>query len=553
MLLSVENFNAEQKYMNDKRRLVDRLVNGFGVVSGLSVVRINEQTISLESGMAVDSTGREIVVPNPVTKKLSMINGYEAAISSEKNAYVYLCMEYSEGEKGRGYDLASDSGDTAHDKIKEGYELYLTSAEPEDDIDPVRSLYENAATVFSDDHIRIRHIIQKFANPLSEIELRVEIETFTKQFVSFSYDIQLICMICEGEDSSVLSVKFNEMLNEKKSRYTLVYKLKTNNVTDAEAAAAIDPSTFSISYDKQPAEGAISGRCSTQVISGDITDAIFRSYYEQDMDTVLRASLGSRLYLARIDLINAGETAVIECIHNVPFSQYVINSALQNALLRSSFIGLPGDSRNDRSLASGIREPLRASEKNVTSGICRIDLSDGSLKNKVFYSGEIIHGLGLGSVTIVLGINSGNNTVYGNTEIFKEDVPPVKLAAKLDPSKGSFVIGVLSTATIMNDFLEVKWTAIRDVDETMNEKNEMKILIKPSSLVLKPRESRYLDAVCSNMANKTVRWSVVPETGGNIDSNGLYSAPSTEGVYEVIAQSAVYPDIKASVMVVVRE
>ena len=553
MLLSVENFNAEQKYMNDKRRLVDRLVNGFGVVSGLSVVRINEQTISLESGMAVDSTGREIVVPNPVTKKLSMINGYEAAISSEKNAYVYLCMEYSEGEKGRGYDLASDSGDTAHDKIKEGYELYLTSAEPEDDIDPVRSLYENAATVFSDDHIRIRHIIQKFANPLSEIELRVEIETFTKQFVSFSYDIQLICMICEGEDSSVLSVKFNEMLNEKKSRYTLVYKLKTNNVTDAEAAAAIDPSTFSISYDKQPAEGAISGRCSTQVISGDITDAIFRSYYEQDMDTVLRASLGSRLYLARIDLINAGETAVIECIHNVPFSQYVINSALQNALLRSSFIGLPGDSRNDRSLASGSREPLRASEKNVTSGICRIDLSDGSLKNKVFYSGEIIHGLGLGSVTIVLGINSGNNTVYGNTEIFKEDVPPVKLAAKLDPSKGSFVIGVLSTATIMNDFLEVKWTAIRDVDETMNEKNEMKILIKPSSLVLKPRESRYLDAVCSNMANKTVRWSVVPETGGNIDSNGLYSAPSTEGVYEVIAQSAVYPDIKASVMVVVRE
>lgn len=553
MLLSVENFNAEQKYMNDKRRLVDRLVNGFGVVSGLSVVRINEQTISLESGMAVDSTGREIVVPNPVTKKLSMINGYEAAISSEKNAYVYLCMEYSEGEKGRGYDLASDSGDTAHDKIKEGYELYLTSAEPEDDIDPVRSLYENAATVFSDDHIRIRHIIQKFANPLSEIELRVEIETFTKQFVSFSYDIQLICMICEGEDSSVLSVKFNEMLNEKKSRYTLVYKLKTNNVTDAEAAAAIDPSTFSISYDKQPAEGAISGRCSTQVISGDITDAIFRSYYEQDMDTVLRASLGSRLYLARIDLINAGETAVIECIHNVPFSQYVINSALQNALLRSSFIGLPGDSRNDRSLASGSREPLRASEKNVTSGICRIDLSDGSLKNKVFYSGEIIHGLGLGSVTIVLGINSENNTVYGNTEIFKEDVPPVKLAAKLDPSKGSFVIGVLSTATIMNDFLEVKWTAIRDVDETMNEKNEMKILIKPSSLVLKPRESRYLDAVCSNMANKTVRWSVVPETGGNIDSNGLYSAPSTEGVYEVIAQSAVYPDIKASVMVVVRE
>ena len=553
MLLSVENFNAEQKYMNDKRRLVNRLVNGCGVVSGLSVVRINEQTISLESGMAIDSTGREIIVPNPVTKKLSMLKGYESAMSSGKNAYVYLCMEYSEGEKGRGYDLASDSGDTAHDKIRESYDLYLTSAEPEDDIDPVRSLYENSETVFSDDHVRIRHIIQKFANALSEIELRVEIETFTKQFVSFSYDIQLICMTCEGEDSSVLSVRFDEILNEKTGKYILVYKLNTNNVTDAEAVAAIDPSTFTISYDKQPSDGTISGCCSTFVISGDITDAMFRSYYERDMDTVLRTSLGSRLYLARIDLVNAGETAVIECIHNVPFSQYVINSALQNALLRTSCMGLPGDIINDRSTAAGGREPMKASDKDVASGICRIDLSDGSLKNKVFYSEEIIHGLGLGSVTIVLGIVSGNSTVYGDTEIFKDDAPPVKLAAKLDPSKGSFVIGALSTATIMNDFLEVKWTAIRDVDETMNEKNEMKILIKPSSLVLKPRESRYLDAVCSNMANKTVRWSVVPETGGNIDSNGLYSAPSTEGVYEVVAQSAVYPDVKASVMVVVRE
>ena len=86
MLLSVENFNAEQKYLNDKRRLINRLVHGSGVVSGLNVVAIDEQTISLESGLAFDSTGREIVVANPVTKKLSMINGYDSAMISGSNA-----------------------------------------------------------------------------------------------------------------------------------------------------------------------------------------------------------------------------------------------------------------------------------------------------------------------------------------------------------------------------------------------------------------------------------------------------------------------------------
>ena len=91
------------------------------------------------------------------------------------------------------------------------------------------------------------------------------------------------------------------------------------------------------------------------------------------------------------------------------------------------------------------------------------------------------------------------------------------------------------------------------MDETETDKNEMKILIKPSSLVIKPRESRYLDAMCMNMANKALRWSVVPDTGGNIDANGYYTAPVSEGVYEVVAQSVAYPDIKASIMVVVRE
>ena len=553
MLLSVENFNAEQKYLNDKRRLINRLVHGSGVVSGLNVVALDEQTLSLESGLAFDSTGREIVVANPVTKKLSMINGYDSAMSSGSNAYVYLCIEYNEGKDGQAYDMADDKKGAAHDRIREGYTLYLTSAEPEDNIDPVKTLYERSETVLSNENIRIRHVMPRFVNPLSAFDFRIEIETFTKQFVSFSYDIQLICMTCESGDSSVLSVKFNEMLAEKTGKYTLVYRMKANNVVDTEAVAGVDPSTFTIAYDNAPADGTIKGRSIASVIGGDTGEAMFRAAYERDMDSLLRSSLGSRLYLARIDLINAGETALIEKIHNVPFEQYVVSGAMQNALCRS-YLLRSGESGGTAAAAPDASEPSRICDREIASGVCRVDLSSGSLKNKVYYSDEIVHGLGLGSVTILLGLKGENeSTVYGDAEIFKEDVVPVKLAAKLNPTKGSFVIGVLTTTTVLDDYVEVKWTAIRDVDEAENDKNEMKILIKPSSLVLKPRESRYLDAICMNMANKTLRWSVVPETGGNIDANGYYTAPVSEGVYEVVAQSVAYPDVKASIMVVVRE
>ena len=230
MLLSVENFNAEQKYMNDKRRLTNRLLHGSGVVSGLNVVMIDEQTISVESGMALDNTGREIVVSSPVTKKLSMINGYNSALKSGSSPYVYLCLEYSDEEQGQAYDLAAGTGGQTHDKIREGYGLYLTSVEPEDDIDPVKSLYEQSVTVFSEENLRIRHVMPRFINPMSAFDFRVEIETLTSQFVSFSYDVQLICMTTENDDSSVLTVRFNEAYMEKKGKYTLSYKLRTNNV-----------------------------------------------------------------------------------------------------------------------------------------------------------------------------------------------------------------------------------------------------------------------------------------------------------------------------------
>ena len=549
----MEDFNAEQKYMNDKRRLVNRLVHGIGVVSGLNVVAIDDQTISVESGLAFDNTGREIVIDTPVTKKLSMINGYDSAMKSGSNAYVYLCLEYNEGEKGGAYDLVSGDGGTVHDRIKESYNLYLTSSEPDDRIDHVRDIYEQTTTVYSDGKLRIKHIMPRFVNPLSPLELRVEIETFTKQYVAFSYDIQLICLTDSTDNASVLSVKFNEMLFEKKGVYTLSYPLQANNVANIHGSAKVEPSSFTLTYDKMPVEASISGSLETLITSGDVKEEMIKASFGRDMDSLCRSSLAQRLYLARIDLINADESTIIENISNVPFGQYVIGNDLQNAL---QHIETPKN--NEVKVFTPTENTVdnvpRASDKNIAGGICRINLSSGSLKNKVFFSEEVTHGLGLGSVTLILGIKTENDgAVFGDAEIFKDSAPNVKLAAKLDPSRGSFVVGVMSTSTLLNDYIDVKWTAIRDIDEAVGEKNRMKVMIKPNSLVLKPRESRYLEAVCLNMTNKTVRWSVSPDTGGDIDANGLYTAPNNEGVYEVIAQSAIYPDIKASIMVVVRE
>lgn len=74
-LLTVRDFEAEQNYAGAKRRLLNRTVQGAGVVCGLGVSRGDDTTLLVNSGMALDYQGREIVVEEPLVRRLEMIEG----------------------------------------------------------------------------------------------------------------------------------------------------------------------------------------------------------------------------------------------------------------------------------------------------------------------------------------------------------------------------------------------------------------------------------------------------------------------------------------------
>jgi len=51
MLLTEKDLLDEQIYLNDKRFLINRFLHGIGVASGLTIVQIDDNNISLESGL----------------------------------------------------------------------------------------------------------------------------------------------------------------------------------------------------------------------------------------------------------------------------------------------------------------------------------------------------------------------------------------------------------------------------------------------------------------------------------------------------------------------
>lgn len=63
-LMTERDFFAEQRYFNEKRRLINRMILGWGVVCGLDVVTVeNDPTkVLVKPGLAIDCSGREILV-----------------------------------------------------------------------------------------------------------------------------------------------------------------------------------------------------------------------------------------------------------------------------------------------------------------------------------------------------------------------------------------------------------------------------------------------------------------------------------------------------------
>lgn len=90
-LLDVSDFNDEQAYHRDQRRLHNRVLHGWGIVDGLEVdLTDNGTDLAIRPGSALDKDGREIVLtgPKPEPAKIA------ARVPALRSVTVYLTIAY---------------------------------------------------------------------------------------------------------------------------------------------------------------------------------------------------------------------------------------------------------------------------------------------------------------------------------------------------------------------------------------------------------------------------------------------------------------------------
>ena len=231
-LLTVRDFEREQRYARQKAQLLDRLSLGAGVFCGLGVSISDDSTLLIESGLALDYQGRMIAVEEPVLRKLQMLEGYEALHGRDS---AYLCLAYQETELEPVNAVGADTGQSRQFNItREGARLYLSAQEPE-----YRSLLEaggedNVSVLYTGAGLSLILCVPSAVCSGQEFSVKLlVVKNENTPPVHFHLDGE--GAFTESEDGRV-HLEFQEPPEERRRVFFVDFKLRARQLSDLDSA-----------------------------------------------------------------------------------------------------------------------------------------------------------------------------------------------------------------------------------------------------------------------------------------------------------------------------
>ncbi len=579
-MLTARDFETEQNYYNNKRRLINRCVLGAGVICGLGVYRNDDTSLSIETGLALDYDGREIAVTSPIIRKLQMIEGFETLVGHEQ---AYLCLEYDELLREPINNIgAADSESQQFNKIEESFRLYLDPAEPD-----IRTLFgeggrNNVQTLYQGQGVSIYEVVPAVALAGQEFTVKyVVLKGAGLPPLSFSYTYESDTI--RREEGSTIQILFNEDKNSDQEIYRVEYTLKAVAISDMQVPFGKGKGTLTLGMGDLRDQLELPLKHEIYLAG---SPAKYEQMVEVHLSNLERQLSGgdTPIYLARIDYISAGSTHVLRKVNPLPFGQRItgIGGGQEGkASGNPSWQELLQNVTTDVEILKYWQKPevkvrysapkkalnfhfgvpsSEAYDYATSSGIVEIPLGGAIRVNARFTSDEVPHNLGLGHVSLNFAVEFGGSEsrklLFGNGEVFKnKEIPKVEVAGILYPENGTFRIGIRCLDHVEGHLLKIRWFAYKVTRDTaeLRAKDVVNIKITPDIHKMKVLERMHFAATVGGTADKGISWSVKDADGGKIDQSGLYQAPSIPGTFEIVAASAADPEIKTSAFVIVEE
>ncbi len=574
-LMTVRDFESEQIYFNSKRRLINRMLNGVGIVSGLDVILVDNKTFSLEPGMALDYMGREVVVSEPCIRRLNVIEGFE---ENKDKGILYLCIRYKEDLTETTFSVAGSGKNSGvgeeYNRISENYELFLTPTAPNEQELKLDNLVTQKIELYNKDGIKIILNASRYVNPGKCIKMSV---TFEKENVEapvkYSFDIGgEFFRNTNGDKKFKVEYQESEVSTYKSNTVDLF--MYCDATVDALSNLIVDKDSFKLTVGKDEFSIEKDIEIPVSIKNTPIRDLITNDYYAKHFVDTIENVDGKEIYLAKFHIVTNQITYFIEGFEKHPFKQYLFSNELMRVLENVDVDNLKAPVVDNEKFISKevnpeVKEIPEPKIDNIMTGVERINLGFNPKVGKSYYSYEFVHGLGEGNVAVVTAIDNKANyltdekglLVFGDKGIFgKEEIsvsaPNVQIAAIANSEKGTIRLGVRLVEKTTAQAVDVRWWAFKPVETIKPEEDlaideDIKVVITPNTTRVKPLEKVRFEAHIEGSNSQEIRWAMAESNTGTIDNNGLYSAPAKEGVYEIKAYSVKFSDKSTSAYVVV--
>lgn len=571
-MLTSSDFQTEQNYVNNKRRFINNMMFGSGIVCGMSVRNLDEATLYVDSGVSIDGMGREIVIPEAYVKKLSTIDGFENIQSNTCRLYV----QYDEKKIQPVYSASRKEKDDEYEynRIVENYKLFLVDEEQDSPLYRAPSEFLSEDILYENDNIRLTMKVPAIVCIGYKTKIKIIIEKLSNESVDISYHALLqFPSFTTADGKHEIEIDMNQV---SLSQYESIEKeiwVKVDHSENRETSVIIKGDSVNCTINQIPV--SVERDIILKIVSDHIeprqliNSEIGKISYEMKSAHMDRDSI----CLAQIQIHKSSNSYEILSVNEKNFKKYIETPADEEN--RKEFLDyfqtdmISGEDKTVdqiKDIQSGAMQ--NKGESNLTSGILEIPVGKILKKGEVAFSDEIIHGLGKGNVYVTLGnqiteknsslLEDMNVTILGSDDIFSDNYDGAKFdtAVKVLNDKGSFIVGVRAKKDVDCLILKFRWYAMSFMQE-LDQKNipiteDKRITVETPTVVLKPEENYFFNVRFNNMEPAQLGYELTEGDAGQISMDGIYTAPNKEGVYEIRIYCLNNPSIRTYAYAIVK-
>lgn len=573
-LLTSADFQAEQDYFNNKSRFMNQLMYGSGIVCGLGVVSLDDLSVLIENGVAIDGLGREVILESSAVKKLSAIEGFDKTSSEE----ISLCIRYDEEAVNSVYAVNRGQSDKEYEfsRISESSQLFIIDKELADAHYDMETEFLTSGILYADEDYLVTVSMPCTVCKGKSVKMVVEVQKLTDSENRLTVHGTLqVPGFLTAYGTQEIPLEIESVALAKDEKYTSEYWMTTQK-SDEESTAIILKTGTAQAFVNDTAV-SMDGSFKLKVLLSNISprELVNREIGRLSLEMRNIGGYEEYIRLADITLIRTAGAYVIEKIEEGTVKKYIGTPA--QSVLRGNYLDYffkEGEVRKpapvDTSLVTRDARGSVVKGPEIASGVVDIPLGENARKGDIRFSGEIVHGLGKGNVYVQVGFESiamdpalganAKSTIYGNADLFrnnKSEAPMVDSAVKVLNDKGSFVVAAKLLENVDYLVLTFRWVAIKfpagdelgvDMDYTGKA-----IIPETPTVVLDVRQSHFFGVRFENMESCSLMYELTEDGSGEITTDGVYTAPNKEGVYEIRIYCADMPVVCAYAYAIVKK